>query len=135
MVGNVFKELQGLTTGWFSSKENQLEFEAKVAEAASKISERMVEAEIENARIRADLIKAEMNSKHWFVAAWRPLFMMTFLFIILNNYVLYPYLNSIFGMGIELDLSPEVWDMIKIGFGFYIPGRSIEKAVEVWSKK
>ena len=40
-----------------------------------------------------DIIQEEAKSEHWLTANWRPLTMLTFVVIIANNYILYPYLS------------------------------------------
>lgn len=75
-------------------------------------------------------IVAEANSDHFIVAAWRPITMLVFVGIIANNYIIYPYLNLFFDTGVLLDLPPDLWDLLKIGLGGYVVGRSTEKVAK-----
>lgn len=84
---------------------------------------------------RFSVIAAEANSEHWIVAAWRPITMLTFTAIIANNYILAPYINLFFSMDITLDIPPDMWDLLKIGLGGYVVGRSAEKAVRAYKGK
>lgn len=61
---------------------------------------------------------------------WRPITMLVFVFIIANNYVLFPYLQLFFSTGVMLDIPPDMWGLLKIGMGGYIAGRSMEKLSE-----
>ena len=55
--------------------------------------------------------------------------MLVFVSIIANNYILVPYLQA-FGLHIPaLQLNDEMWNLLKIGIGGYIVGRSAEKVV------
>lgn len=79
---------------------------------------------------RFKVIAAEASSEHWIAAAWRPITMLTFVVIIANNYILAPYVNLFFEVDVVLELPPHLWDLLKIGLGGYVVGRSVEKAVK-----
>jgi len=81
------------------------------------------------------VIVAEAQSEHWLVAAWRPITMLTFVVIIANNYILAPYLDAMFGSSLQLPLPPDLWDLLKIGLGGYVAGRSGEKMIKYWKGK
>jgi len=78
------------------------------------------------------IITSEAKSEHFLVAAWRPITMLTFVFIIANNYILYPYLSLFWDQAVALDLPPDMWALLKIGLGGYVMGRSGEKIVKNW---
>lgn len=82
-----------------------------------------------------DVVKQEAKSEHFLVAAWRPITMLTFVFIIANNYILSPYIGLFFGVDVRLEIPPDMWDLLKIGLGGYVVGRSGEKAVKAWKDK
>lgn len=73
------------------------------------------------------VIVAEAQSDHWIVSAWRPITMLVFVAIVANNYLLYPYLSLFWTTAPLLELPPDLWDLIKIGLGGYVVGRSAEK--------
>jgi len=79
-------------------------------------------------------ITAEAKSDHWIVAAWRPITMLTFVAIIANNYLLFPYLSLFWDAAPLLELPESLWELLKIGLGGYVVGRSVEKATEAYSK-
>ena len=80
------------------------------------------------------IITAEANSSHWIVAAWRPITMLTFVFIIANNYIIWPYLSLFWDNAPKLDVPPDLWQLIKIGLGGYVVGRSGEKMAKAFKK-
>lgn len=92
----------------------------------------MLETEIKASR---DIIMAEAKSDSWLAANWRPITMLVFVFIIANNYILFPYLQMLFSSGAMLDIPPDMWDLLKLGLGGYVVGRSVEKGVKVWKDK
>ncbi len=80
--------------------------------------------EIEEA---ASVIRAEANGESWLQRNWRPMLMCLFGIIIANNYIVSPILGTLM-----MPLPPEMWDLLKIGIGGYVVGRSVEKGVKVW---
>lgn len=73
--------------------------------------------------LQASIILAEIGG-NWLQRSWRPITMLTFTaLIVLGAFIPIPYLN---------DNSP-FWDLLYIGFGGYIMGRSVEKVVDKFS--
>jgi len=83
--------------------------------------------ELAKLQTSAGIVTAEANSDHWLAANWRPITMLTFVFIIANNYILYPYLSLFFESAPMLEIPPDMWALLKIGLGGYVVGRSGEK--------
>lgn len=76
---------------------------------------------------RVKVVVAEAQSQSWLANSWRPITMLCFVGIIVNNYVLFPYLK-LFGVGaVILELPGSVWDIVQVGIGGYVVGRSVEK--------
>jgi len=106
--------------------------ESKAAEAKLKVMQLFQEGDIELTQQAGAIITAEANSEHWIVAAWRPVTMLVFVAIIANNYMVYPYLSLFWADAPILTLPPDLWDLLKIGLGGYVVGRSTEKAVKAY---
>lgn len=57
--------------------------------------------------------------------------MLVFVFIVANNYILVPYVNMFIENDIKpLELTTDMWELLKIGLGGYIVGRSAEKVIK-----
>ena len=86
---------------------------------------------------RAGIIKAEASSGHWLTAAWRPILMLVITAIVGMNYLIFPVLALFMDTGavFALDLPEELWNLLTIGVGGYIVGRSGEKMVDKWKQK
>lgn len=80
----------------------------------------------------AGIIEAEARSDHKITSQWRPLLMLSFTAIIVNNYILAPYLQALFGFSVILDLPDHMWQLLNIGVGGYVIGRSGEKMTRNW---
>jgi hypothetical protein len=104
----------------------------KQAEARARLVEIQQKGELQEIEASMSVIVAEANSEHWVVASWRPITMLTFTAIIANNYILYPYLSLFWEAAPMLALPSDLWDLLKIGLGGYVVGRSAEKTVKAW---
>jgi hypothetical protein len=108
------------------------------SEAAQKkieLSQMAADGQLKELQAAASIIMAEANSGQWLAANWRPITMLTFVVIIANNYILYPYLSLFFDAAPVLAIHEDMWDLLKIGLGGYVVGRSIEKTATNWKKK
>lgn len=71
----------------------------------------------------AEIVKTEAESSHWLAANWRPLTMLTFVALIVARWLGYS------APGLSENEVLALWDIVKIGLGGYVVGRSAEKIV------
>lgn len=77
------------------------------------------------------IIVAEAEGASWIQRSWRPITMLTFVFIIANNYIIVPYAVA-FGLGVPmLEIPPGMWGLLTVGIGGYIGARSAEKITKM----
>lgn len=65
--------------------------------------------------------------------------MWLFILVLFNNFILAPYVTLMFGVDVTLSvrtdaLPKEMWELLTLGVGGYIGGRTIEKAVKEYRK-
>lgn len=121
-VGGVFTSLREAITG------EKIKDPEEMLKEIAKLESTFLQA-------RSSIIEAEAKSEHWITSAWRPITMLTFVFIIANNYIFAPYLNAI-GLHIPtLELTSDMWELIKIGLGGYVVSRGAEKFATNWRGK
>lgn len=89
------------------------------------------EGHLRDLEAQMQIITSEARSEHWVTSAWRPITMLTFVAIVANNYIVAPYVQLFFGIDTTLPLPPDLWELIKIGLGGYVIGRSAEKIAGV----
>ena len=89
-------------------------------------------ASIEN--IRGEIVLAEAKSDSWLTSSWRPLLMMVIVTIVALNYLLFPILNMFTTTQYLIELPDELWNLLQIGVGGYIVGRSGEKMITTFKK-
>ena len=78
-------------------------------------------AKIEEAA--ASIIADEAKSEHWLASSWRPLVMLTFTALIVARWLGYS------APGISEVEVLKLWDIVQLGLGGYVIGRSAEKIV------
>lgn len=71
----------------------------------------------------ADVVKAEAQSENWLASSWRPITMLVFVSLVVARWFNW----TAPGMSEAEYLS--IYDLIKIGLGGYVVGRSAEKIV------
>ncbi|MFY7926230.1 MAG: 3TM-type holin, partial [Aquidulcibacter sp.] len=71
----------------------------------------------------ADIIKAEAQSEHWLAACWRPILMLTFGLLIVARWLGWS------APGISEAEALKLWNIVEIGLGGYVIGRSAEKTL------
>lgn len=107
---------------------------AAKAEAQRKLIELQQTGELKQLEAQMQIITAEAKSEHWLTSAWRPITMLTFVAIVANNYILYPYLSLFWLEAPLLDTPDQLWNLLQIGIGGYVVGRSAEKIVDKYKK-
>ena len=64
-------------------------------------------------KAQSDIITAEAKGDSWLQRNWRPVTMISFVFIIVNNYILAPYIGLLAGpeYKIMLEIPPDMWGL------------------------
>ena len=102
--------------------------------AKANLQELALSQEGDKLQGRFAVITAEAQSDHWVVASWRPITMLTFVAIVANNYILAPYIQLFFSVNVTLELPPHLWELLKIGLGGYVVGRTVEKTMKTYKQ-
>ncbi|MDC8443747.1 hypothetical protein JJO83_13750 [Halomonas aquamarina] len=92
-----------------------------------EIQAQLIDADNSALKSQMEIVLAEAKGDSWLQRNWRPLLMTTIVAIIANNYLVAPYLGAMLGVGLQLDLPERLWDVMTLGVGGYIAGRSGEK--------
>ncbi len=116
-----------IVSGLFGLIDKTVEDKDEAARIKARLQEMMLTGQMKEIEAAASVLIAEAKGESWLQRNWRPLLMVLFGLIVANNYLLAPY-----GVGQQLDLPPDMWDLLKIGVGGYVVGRSVEKGVRVW---
>ena len=114
LSGSVIKEIGKVIDNLFTTDEERLE-------AKNKIFQVIQEKELELQKMQTDIIIAEAKG-NWLQRSWRPILMLSFGFIVI--YV--KFIAPLFGFTIP-PLENEFWNLLQLGIGGYVVGRSAEK--------
>lgn len=96
----------------------------------AELQRRLIDQQDAELKARMKIIIAEAGGESWAQRNWRPVLMLVIVAIVANNYLLAPYLGAMFGTGLSLELPERLWDLMTLGVGGYIAGRSVEKTAE-----
>ena len=95
----------------------------------ARLNEQALNGSLKELESAASIIVAEAQGESWLQRNWRPLLMVLFGAIIANNYMLVP----IFGTP-AAEIPPDMWDLLKLGVGGYVVGRTAEKSLKAWKE-
>lgn len=114
-------DLVGKVIDLFPNPEDKLKAQAIQAQ----IQQMLIDQQTELNKAQAQIITAEAQSSSWLTSNWRPLTMLVFVALVVCHW---------FGLnasGISEAQYLSLFDLIKIGLGGYVVGRSFEKTAQV----
>lgn len=103
--------------------------ETKRQQIETEFQRQLVQHSAEIEKAAAGIINTEAASKHWLAANWRPITMLVFVGLIVARWLGF----QAEGMTEAEYLS--VYDLVKIGLGGYVVGRSAEKIIPAIVKR
>lgn len=124
ILGLVFKPIVDLVDDLTLSPEERLSAKQALFQVQMSMYEKVLDYEARVAEAQSRIITAEASSESWLTANWRPLVMVVFAGLVVSRW---------FGLvaPIPQDIEMELWTIIKIGIGGYVGGRSLEKIATV----
>lgn len=132
IIGKVLDGAIGLIDQVVEDKDKANELKATLTEVFNKSDMTKFSEQIQ---AQAKVIVSEAQSKSWLARNWRPILMLSFTAIIVNNYILNPWLSAMFSLDVVMEIPEPMWGLLKLGVGGYIMGRSAEKGIELWKGK
>ena len=91
------------------------------AQAEAEIAKQLLASSAELERAAGEIVLAEARSEHFLAACWRPILMLTFGGLIVARWLGYS------APGISEAEVLKLWDIVQLGLGGYVIGRSTEK--------
>ena len=108
----------------------------KRAEIEREINMALISNSAQIEQAAASVILAEAKSEHWITASWRPILMLTITAIVAWNFLLAPLVELAVRLSagdqipLTIPLPDELWNLLMIGVGGYVVGRSAEKVAD-----
>ena len=115
--GGVIKEVGKVIDNLFTTDEERIK-------AKNEVFKVLKEQQLELQKLQTEIILAEANG-NWLQRSWRPILMLSFGFIVI--YV--KFIAPLFSLPIP-PLEDEFWDLLQLGIGGYVVGRSVEKVAK-----
>ena len=132
LIGPIVEKTIGVVDQLVPDKDLKEKLKSELQSQMMTLDYDVLEKEIES---KAKIIVAEAQGLSWLQRNWRPILMLTIGAIIANNYVVYPYLSLFTAKALVLELPDPLYNLMAIGVGGYIAGRSGEKIVKTWKEK
>ncbi len=117
MIGEVIKPATDLIDSLHTSDEEKIQAKQQLLLAKNNAVSKALEHERALLEAQTNVIVAEAQGQSWLQRSWRPITMLTFLVLIIAD---------TFGLT-EFRLSSQAWELLKLGLGGYVIGRSAEK--------
>ena len=115
--------------GIFSVIDKAVENKDQAAEIKARLQEMVLTGQMREIEEAAANIRAEATGDSWLQRSWRPLTMLTFVSLIVAKWLGF----TAPGMTEAVELA--LFEIIKIGLGGYVIGRSVEKGIKVWKER
>jgi len=131
-LGDLVKPITELIDNLTTTDEEKAQLNNALVSIENTMKSKVIDYETKLAEYQSKVIIAEAKGKSWLQRNWRPSLMAIFGLIVFNNYILAPYLGAMFNWSVVLPLPDQLWDLLKIGVGGYIIGRSGEKITKIY---
>jgi hypothetical protein len=127
MVGEILGILGKVAGGVADRIFPDPEQELKRIELQQALQAAVLERTSEIERAAAEVVKAEAQGQSWLQRTWRPITMLVFVGLIVARWLGWSAPNL--GEAEVLKL----WDIVEIGLGGYVIGRSVEKVLPTFA--
>lgn len=132
--------LAPLLTGVFGVIDKAVEDKDQAAAIKGRLQEMMLQGQLKEIEAAASIVVAEASGESWSQRNWRPFLMFFIMFLMAFNGVVVPLLEAFTDIRIPIleawnSIPESMWDLLMLGVGGYVAGRSVEKGVALWKKE
>lgn len=117
---NYIKQILDIGDRFITNKGDKAKFQHEIQKFHAEYDAKLLAAQ-------TSIIKTEAKG-NWLQRSWRPIMMLVFLVLIVNQLLFVPYLLQLGLLHDYPELPEQVWTLITAGSGGYIVGRSYEKS-------
>jgi len=115
--------------GIFSVIDKAIEDKDQAQAIKARLQEMVLTGQMREIEEAAANIRAEATGDSWLQRSWRPLTMLTFVSLIVAKWL------GFTAPGVTEAVELALFEIIKIGLGGYVIGRSVEKGIKVWKER
>lgn len=116
-IGGIFKPAADLIDNVHTSTEEKLSMQNALEKIRNEMTSKVLDLDAQLLASKTAIITAEANGQGILQRNWRPVTMLTFLFLVVCDS---------FGL-LAFRLADEAWTLLQLGLGGYVIGRSAEK--------
>jgi hypothetical protein len=129
MIGLLSGIAGPILNGLFSAVDKAVEDKDQAARLKTRLQEMVLNGQMKEIEAAMKIVIAEAEGGSWIQRSWRPLTMLTFVALIVARWL------GFTAPGITAEVELALFEIIKIGLGGYVVGRSVEKGVRVWKSE
>ncbi len=127
-IGKIVTGVKTILAQFVHSPEDRAQANLALGRIQHDAVQKALTFEIKQVQAQAQVIMAEAKNG-WLSRSWRPILMFVFMAIIINNFLIWPYSMELGITAKVLEFPVWMQDLLKIGVGGYIGGRSAEKII------
>ena len=127
LIAGIFKPAADLIDNLHTSDEEKLEQKRLLLEVQGKAMDQVHEYNTSLLKAQGAIVNSEAKSENWITSSWRPLTMLVFVLLIVARFLGFE------AEGMEKAEYIMLWEIVKIGLGGYVVGRSVEKGVATYA--
>jgi len=120
-IGGLLKPVTDIIDKTVTDKDEALRIKSALERAA-------MNGELRELEEAAETIRAEATGESWLQRNWRPITRLTFVGLIVARWLGFTV------EGIDAATEQALLDIVQVGLGGYVIGRSAEKTVKAWRK-
>jgi len=128
-ISEIFQPVADVVDELHTSEEEKLTLKAKLLSIQTQMASTLLEYEKELLKAQQKIITAEATGHSWLQRNWRPITMLVFVALITATWLGWT------PPGLDIQLQKKLFDIVQIGIGGYIVGRSAEKMMAMWRSK
>jgi len=129
MLGLIGSIAAPLLKGVFSAVDEAIEDKDLANKLKNNLQSMVLEGQMKEVEAAMKIVVAEAQGGSWIQRNWRPLTMLTFVALIVARWL------GFTAPGITPEVELALFEIIKIGLGGYVVGRSVEKGIKVWKQE
>lgn len=120
-IKDIFKPAADLVDNVHTSTEEKLTLRNELAKIEQSVAEKVIDLESKLISAQSSVIIAEAQGSSWLQRMWRPLLMCVFAGLLISTWY--------YGAPSDVPVD-RLFDLLELGIGGYIGGRTIEKVTK-----
>jgi hypothetical protein len=126
LVEGAINPIANLVDDVHTSEEEKMKVEKEIEKVKNEMTKEFIELHQKELKAKKEIIIAEAKGG-WLQKNWRPILMLSIVAIVVNNYIVYPYLSMFTDNVVVLDLPSKLWNLMLVGVGGYVGTEGVKE--------